>query len=134
MMSYAEIYAEQFNNVVDVRAAESELPSLEIPAYTWLLHDDDLSAEGTNLVGLLEDLGMTVSDNATTADEIAVTIEAVYRTDQVDAQGEYTQIAPVGADADVYDVTETGRYLVYVNVTDRFGNVFVDQIALVVID
>ena len=134
MMSHAEIYAEQFNNVVDVRAAESELPSLEIPAYTWLLHDDDLSAEGTNLVGLLEDLGMTVSDNATTADEIAVTIEAVYRTDQVDAQGEYTQIAPVGADADVYDVTETGRYLVYVNVTDRFGNVFVDQIALVVID
>ena len=83
---------------------------------------------------LCSDFGMTASDNASTADEIAVTIEAVYRTDQVDAQGEYTQIAPVGADADVYDVTETGRYLVYVNVTDRFGNVFVDQIALVVID
>lgn len=133
MMSYAEIYAAQLSGIV-VRTAESELPSLEIPAYTWLLHDEDLAAEGTNLVDLLEGFGMTVSDNATPSEEIVVTIGTVYRTDQLTAAGEYTQLTPADTDANVYDVSDTGRYLVYVNVTDRFGNVFVDQVTLVVID
>ena len=34
----------------------------------------------------------------------------------------------------IYDLSETGRYLVYVRATDRFGNSYVDQVTLVVID
>ena len=40
---------------------------------------------------------------------------------------------PMGEDG-VYDLSETGRYLVYVRATDRFGNSRTEQVTLVVIE
>ena len=133
MMSYTEIYAQLLAGV-DVRAAEAELPVISVPSYTWLLHDDALSAEGTDVADLLIGLGLTVSDNATPSEEITVTVDAVYRTDVLTESGENTLLAPEDGTAGIYDLSETGRYLVYVSATDRFGNSYVDQVTLVVID
>ena len=133
MMSYTEIYAQLLAGV-DVRAAEAELPVISVPSYTWLLHDDALSAEGTDVADLLIGLGLTVSDNATPSEEITVTVDAVYRTDVLTESGENTLLAPEDETAGIYDLSETGRYLVYVRATDRFGNSYVDQVTLVVID
>ena len=128
-----QIYAQLLAGV-DVRAAEAELPVISVPSYTWLLHDDALSAEGTDVADLLIGLGLTVSDNATPSEEITVTVDAVYRTDVLTESGENTLLAPEDGAAGIYDLSETGRYLVYVRATDRFGNSYVDQVTLVVID
>ena len=86
------------------------------------------------MADLLIGLGLTVSDNATPSEEITVTVDAVYRTDVLTESGENTLLAPEDGAAGIYDLSETGRYLVYVSATDRFGNSYVDQVTLVVID
>lgn len=129
MLSYVEIYADMLTSA-DVRAAESETPSIHVPAYTLLLHDEAVS-DASDVARLLSDLGLTVTDNASASEEIVVSVDAVYRTDILTEDGSFTELEGTG---NVYDLSDTGRYLVYVTATDRFGNSFTDQVTLVIID
>lgn len=128
MMSYAEIYAAQLG--VEVRAAESVMPEIAMPSLTCLLHLSDVSEE-TDVIALLRSLGLTVTDNASAAEEIVLSVDSVSRTDLLTEDGENT---PVEGEDGVYDLSETGRYLVYVRATDRFGNSRTEQVTLVVIE
>ena len=128
MMSYAEIYAAQLG--VEVRAAESVMPEIAMPSLTCLLHVSDVSEE-TDVIALLRSLGLTVTDNASAAEEIVLSVDSVSRTDLLTEDGENT---PVEGEDGVYDLSETGRYLVYVRATDRFGNSRTEQVTLVVIE
>ena len=114
MMTYAEIYSAKYQGTTFL-AADMVAPVLKVGATSVRVTVADVSAQ-TDLLALIKAFGLTVSDNVTAAEDIAVSVDSVTYI----AGGEQTEL-DVAADG-LYDLTGYGEYKVYLTARDRFGN------------